>query len=200
LDSLGTVNDFLRLTGTALKGGETAYRQLAFDVVADKGVIRSRNFAADVDGADVDFTMKADLPAWHIDAAAQMRLKSNAEAPPIGATILGDLDNPAISYQTKALEKWVSARLGAALLKGVVKGEGVGLKDLLQGGQQPVTGTAPAAPAPADGWSDPAATPAQEQAQPPPSAPKRPEEEIRDIFLEGLFGKKKKPADSAPAP
>lgn len=196
LESLSTVNDFLRLTGTALRGGETAYRHLSLVLQADDGIVRSRDFSGDVDGADVAFQMQADLPAWTIDARAQMQLQSNAQAPAIGATIIGDFDNPTISYQTKALERWVSARLGAAVLKGVVTGEGVGLRDLLA--PKPPTedgttsdGAATPTPTPTeDGTGN--ATPVAPDETAPATEPKTPKEEIRDLLLKGLFGKKDK--------
>lgn len=200
LESLSTVNDFIRLTGTALKGGETAYRHMGFAITAQQGKLQSRDFAADVDGADVDFTLAADLPAWTIDAVARMRLKSNAEAPPIGATIVGDLDNPVIAYQTKALEQWVGARLGAAVLKGVVRGEGVGLKDLLQKKPPSEETGADSGTDAANQLNGDAATGATEQPAPVPAPAKKPEEEIRDLLLEGLFGKKKKEAETETVP
>ncbi|GAB4137732.1 MAG: AsmA family protein [Sphingomonadales bacterium] len=192
LESLSTVNDFLRLTGTALRGGETAYRHLSLELRADDGIVRSRDFSGDVDGADVAFQMQADLPAWTIDARAQMQLQSNAQAPAIGATIIGDFDNPTISYQTKALERWVSARLGAAVLKGVVTGEGVGLKDLLAPKPPAEDGTASegAATTGEDGTGN--ATPVAPDETAPATEPKTPKEEIRDLLLKGLFGKKDK--------
>ena len=191
LESLSTVNDFLRLTGAALRGGDTAYRDLSLVLQADDGIVRARDFSGDVDGADVAFQMQADLPAWTIDARAQMQLQSNAQAPAIGATIIGDFDNPTISYQTKALERWVSARLGAAVLKGVVTGEGVGLKDLLAPKPPAEDGAAGDSAATSEGGTSNATPVAPDQTSSPAEA-KTPKEEIRDLLLKGLFGKKDK--------
>ncbi|MFZ5609540.1 MAG: AsmA family protein [Pseudomonadota bacterium] len=199
LGQLETINDFLRLMGAALGGGETAYRTMAVDFSVKDGVARTANMVSDIDGgADVTLDARLDLPAWAVDAKGGFRLRDHVQAPPIGVTMKGNLSGPEIAYQTKALQQYMATRLGAAVLKGVVRGEGVGLKDLLSGGKTP--GTSPSSPASEPATpppSQPTADAPSSQASPPP-APKKPEEEIRDLLLEGLFAKKKKPPAEPP--
>jgi|GEM_PF-2592879 len=180
---LSTVNDFLRLTGSALAGGQTAYRQIGSDIIIQNGILRTRNFTSDIDGgADVSLATTVDLPNWLIDGQGQFRLRDHPDAPPVGVTMKENLSNPTVVYQTKALQQYIGVRLGAAVLKGVVRGEGVGLKDLLK------------RPKPA---SEEEATPAEEAPQNGSSLqeeqeaqPKRPEEQIRDVLID-IFTRKK---------
>lgn len=182
---LATVNDFVRLTGSALAGGQTAYRQIGFDVVIQNGVLRTQNFASDIDGgADVGLDLRVNLPAWNVDGKGSFRLRDHPDSPPVGVTLADNLSNPTITYQTKALQQYMAVRLGSAVLKGVVTGEGVGLGDLLRGRQQP-----PAEEAPAD-QAEPQENGLQEQPAQQQEEPKRPEEQIRDVLLD-IFTRKK---------
>lgn len=176
---LSTVNDFLRLTGSALAGGQTAYRQIGSDIIIQNGVLRTANFTSDIDGgADVSLVSTVDLPNWLIDGQGQFRLRDHPDAPPVGVTMKDNLSNPTVVYQTKALQQYIGVRLGAAVLKGVVRGEGVGLKDLLgrpKSEDQEETETPPEQDA------------LQERKE---EKPKRPEEQIRDVLID-IFTRKK---------
>lgn len=189
--SLNTINDFLRVIGSALRGGQTTYRLIAVDAVAKDGILRTQNMRTDIDGgakASLDSTIN--LPAWNIAAKGAFSLEDHPDAPPVGVAINGALDSPTIVYETKRLQEYVGVRLGAAVLKGVVKGEGFGLKDLLSGGKQPETETPPASTTPDQ--ADPNQAAPSQQAPEAQPEPQRPEEQIRDLILKGLFGKKNK--------
>lgn len=191
--ALNTINDFLRVIGSALRGGQTAYRLIAVDAVASKGVLTTKNMRTDIDGgAQALLDSAIDLPQWRIRADGSFALEDHPEAPPVGVNIHGPLDNAAVTYQTKKLQEYIGIRLGAAVLKGIVTGEGFGLKDLVNGNTPTDPAQSPpAAPNqqdPGNNWGNPDtpnnAEPAQED------TPKRPEEQIRDLILKGLFGSK----------
>lgn len=184
LGQLSTVNDFVRLTSAALSGGQTAYRSMNVDLVANKGILTTQNFATDIDGgADVGLDARVNLPEWTIDAKGSFRLRDHPDAPAVGMTMKGNLSTPEVLYQTKALQQYMGVRLGAAVLKGVVRGEGVGLGDLMKGSEQKAEDPNAAQQQSAEGETAP--TPAPD--------PKKPEEEIRDILID-IFTKKKKEA------
>lgn len=179
---LSTVNDFLRLTGSALAGGQTAYRQIGSDIVIQNGILRTNNFTSDIDGgADVSLATTVDLPNWLIDGQGQFRLRDHPDAPPVGVTMTENLSNPTVVYQTKALQQYIGVRLGAAVLKGVVRGEGVGLKDLLKRPKPASEEEAPEEETPQNGNN------LQEEQQ---ERAKKPEEQIRDVLLD-IFTRKK---------
>lgn len=184
--NLSTINDFLRVIGSALRGGQTAYRVIAVDAVAKQGVLRTQNMRTDIDGgAQASLDSAINLPLWNIDAKGAFSLEDHPDAPPVGVSITGALDHPTIVYQTKKLQEYVGVRLGAAVLKGIVKGEGFGLKDLLGGGQQQTEPQGSTAPEETD--------PNQlKPTQQPPQDQPTPEEQIRDLIFKGLFGKKNK--------
>lgn len=186
--SLSTVNDFLRIIGSALKGGQTAYRLIAVDIASKNGILTTRNMRADIDGgAKAALDSRIDLPAWRIDANGAFSLEDHPDAPPVSVSINGALDGPVIAYDTKKLQSYIGVRLGTAVLKGVFTGEGVGLKDLVGSGKTQDTSTTQ------DGASSSADTalPTTQDTSSEEEASKTPEEELRDLILRGLFGKKK---------
>lgn len=179
LGSLRTVNDFVRLTAAALGGGETAYRHVGFDLPASKGSLRTENFAADIDGAAVEFSTAINLPAWTIDGRASFALAGHPDAPPVEATVKGGLGAPEVAYQTGRLKQWAMARFGTAVIRGVTTGEGVGIGNLLFGDSTPPMAVA------------------DEENAPPPPAP-RPAEEIGNGLIRGLFGRQRQRAPDEP--
>jgi len=185
LASLTTVADFVRLTGTALTGGETAYRSLSADLVTKNGVMQVQNAKSDMDGGDVTMTGKIDLPRWLVDLNAKIALEADTRAPPVGMRLAGPLHAPNRTFETGGISKYFLTR-GLLAIGKAGKGEGVGLQDLL-GVKKPAT----AAQATEQGG-----TSATQQTE---TKPKAPEDELKGLAIEGLQSlfKKKKPA---PAP
>lgn len=189
--ALNTVNDFLQVLGSALQGGQTAYRLIAVDAVAKNGVLTTRNMRTDIDGgAQAILDSAINLPEWTIRANGSFALEDHPKAPPVGVAITGPLDHADVVYETQKLQGYLGVRLGAAVIKGVIAGEGgFNLDTFLNGGRTPELPDQAEAP-PEDGtqnsnWSDPS----QPQEEPTPS-PQKPEEKIRDLIFKGLFGKK----------
>lgn len=137
MGSLTTIADFARVTATTLGGGETAYRHLGFDLVAREGELRSENVMADVEGADIDFDSRIDLPLWTTATEARITLAGHSDAPPVGARITGSLADPDIAFETDRLKQWAVGRFGLALSRALTSGDGVGVADFLFGGRPP---------------------------------------------------------------
>jgi len=179
MGTLSTVADFARVTASTLGGGQTAYRHLGFDLVAENGTLRSENFMADIDGAEVDFAMTADLPPWTIDSTARFALAEHPNAPPVGARITGSLAAPDIAYRTDRLKQWAVSRFGLAVGRAITSGEGIGVGDFLFGGRAPGETTT----------SETQATQEAEQQQQQEQQPREdPARSAGETLLRGLFG------------
>jgi len=195
--NLSTVNDFLRVIGSALRGGQTPYRLIAVDVKADKGILTTNNMRTVIDGgAQATLDSRIDLPDWQVTARGAFSLEDHPTAPPVGVSIQGPLDHAQVSYDTKRLQEFLALRLGVAVFKGVRTGEGIGLKDLLSGGQQPEETQDGEQPTetpqrnPLSELFNPQSSPAdetEEDAEPP-----KPEEQIKNLILDSIFGGNKK--------
>lgn len=199
MKELGTVNDFIKLGVTAIQGGETAYRYLQSDWAISRGVVTVQPVQSDMDGGNVSGKAIIDLPRWQVASTILIKLDDFTQAPPIGMTMNGPLTAPVTKYDFFALQKYFGVRAANAGLKAIVKGEGFNPKDLLGIGKKPVPAAdpAPAQSPSASGDSAPAAAPQASQA----AAPKTPEQELKDTILQGidgLFKKKKPPAEPAP--
>ncbi|MEM7569282.1 MAG: AsmA family protein [Pseudomonadota bacterium] len=170
--NLRTVADFVQIAGSALQGGQTHYETISVDLVARNGVLSTQNMRTQIDGgAQAGLNARIDLPEWQVQADGSFALADHPQAPPVGVSIRGRLDSPAITYETKAIQNYLGARFGAAVLRGVVKGDGFGFKDILGGGT------------PAE------ETPEETATQEPVATP---EEKLRDLILDGFFGGKRK--------
>lgn len=204
LDDLRTVSAFVQFAGTALKGGQTPYRKLSVEMQGRGGRFAIERIVTDLDGGSATATGAVDLAAWRADIDAVLKLGSYADAPTIPGTIKGPLSAPVTAYNLNPLKLWFGKRIALAGLNAAVKGEGVGLGDLL-GIKKPATqGIVPgqanvgaAAEAEAVLPGD-AAAPVAEAA---PAPRKTVEQELGDVLkqgLGGLLGRKRKPAEPAP--
>ena len=183
LGGLDRGGDFLSLAGIALNGGTTVIRGLGGTITATDGVLRSSDIVADLDGGRGTATMTVDLPRWRIALDSQFQLTGHRDAPPIGISLSGPLDNPVRRTDTKALEKFAKKRLlklGAKkLIPKLDKKTGGtlgGILDALTGGKtaQPAPQPAPVQPAPVQPQAQPQTTtpaprpaPAQPQTKKP---------------------------------
>jgi uncharacterized protein involved in outer membrane biogenesis len=197
LGDLRTVNSFLQFAGVALKGGQTPYKSLAIELQGRGGRFDIERVVTDMVGGSATATGAIDLAAWTADVDALLTLGSYADAPSIPGTIKGSLSEPTVAYNLNPMKLWFGKRLALAGLNAAVKGEGVGLGDLL-GIKRPATsGITPGAPAaggPAGTALPGEAAPVAEAA--PPAPRKSVEEELGDVVRQGLGSlfKKKKPA------
>ena len=202
LDDLRTVNSFLQFAGVALKGGTTPYKTLALELEGRSGRFGIERLVTDMTGGSATATGAIDLAAWTVDVDALLKLGSHDDAPAIPGTIKGALSAPVTAYNLNPIKLWFGKRLALAGLNAAVKGEGVGLGDLL-GIKKPATpGITPSAPAGGEQASTalPGEAPAP-VAEAPPAPRKSVDQELGDVLKQGLGGlfKKKKPA-AEPAP
>lgn len=199
LDDLRTVNAFLQFAGTALKGGQTPYRTLSVEMAGRGGRFAIERVVTDMDGGSATATGAVDLAAWTADIDAVLRLGSHADAPAIPGTIRGPLSAPVTAYNLNPLKLWFGKRLALAGLNAAVKGEGVGLGDLLGVGRPSSPGIVPGE---AGVGSDAVAS--GDAPAPAAEAPRRTvEQELGDVLKQGLgslFGKKRQPAEPAATP
>lgn len=198
LDDLRTVNAFLQFAGTALKGGQTPYRTLSVEMAGRSGRFAIERVVTDMGGGSATATGAVDLAAWTADIDAVLRLGSHADAPAIPGTIKGPLSAPVTAYNLNPLKLWFGKRLALAGLNAAVKGEGVGLGDLLGTGRPTTPGIVPGQ---AGAGTDTVA-PGDASAAAAEAPRKTVEQELGDVLKQGLgslFGKKRPPAEPAPA-
>lgn len=116
LKGLDNLAGFAALVGSSLQGGSTPIRQADGTFVVERGVARSTDLKAIMDGAEAFGTATVDLPNWALDIAGEARLLGHSQSPPLGVTMRGPLDAPRTSFVTGALEAFVAQRaLGAAI-------------------------------------------------------------------------------------
>ncbi|MGH6719150.1 MAG: AsmA family protein, partial [Alphaproteobacteria bacterium] len=116
LKRLDSLIDFAALAGTSLQGGSTPIRQADGTFVIERGVARSTDLRATMDGAIATGEAVIDLPRWVIAANGQAELQGHRESPPLGIRMRGPLDQPETSFDTKALQAFVAKRVvGAAI-------------------------------------------------------------------------------------
>lgn len=188
LKDLSNKNGLLRLLTTSLSGGQTPYQGGNSIITMKNGFIQLSPFDVKMLGADSAVKMAINLAEWNLNVSGDMALSDHPGAPPIGLNIVGDLHNPKINYNTKALEGFIGQKIAASLLQNMVEGNG-GLGTIF-GGQPasnvPAGGTA--AKTPPDGAT--AKTPAVEQE--PLSESQSP--------LEGFIEPKLEETEKAPVP
>ncbi|MCC3861348.1 AsmA family protein [Pseudemcibacter aquimaris] len=200
IDGLREQRGILGFLTTALSGGETPYQGGQTTITMKDGFLQLSPFDIQMLGADSAINMGINLAQWKMNLTGDMALSEHPDAPPIGMSIAGDLHNPDISYNTKALEGYIGEKIAASLLQNMVEGNG-GLSDLfggVVGGTLP-GGQAPAAEPQTEGQAAPAETepPAQDFIEPeieqseeaPAEEEERPEsvEELGTKLLERLF-------------
>lgn len=210
LKDLSSKNGFLRVLTATLSGGETPYQGGNSIITMKDGFIQLSPFDIKMLGANSAVNMAINLSEWNLDVTGDMALNDHPDAPPIGLNIVGDLHNPEINYNTRALEGFIGQKIAASLLQNMVEGNG-GLGTIFGGqpGSNSDTGSAPQSPpdgatattpsveqeplndtqSPLEGFIEPeievSEPPAQNEAE------KRPEtvEELGTKLLERLFQK-----------
>ena len=124
------IGSLLLLVQSGLTGGATHFSQLSGSAHIEQGVVTSDDIKLQADGGFATGTAKVDLPANMIDAHADFRLQSAADAPPLVMRLFGPLDSPRRVLDVKPLQQWLSEHgvKGAkpkdvlkSLLQGVIK-------------------------------------------------------------------------------
>ncbi len=113
---LDTLIDFGALLGTSLQGGSTPIRQAGGTFVVERGVARSTDLGATMDGAIATGEAVIDLPRWYLLVKGRAELQGHQDAPPIGMKMEGPLDAPETTFNTEKLQAFVAQRVvGAAI-------------------------------------------------------------------------------------
>jgi uncharacterized protein involved in outer membrane biogenesis len=167
LKNLRSGIDYLGLVGGALFGGQTKIQKADGTWLVTNGVARTEDTKADLGSAIATLKGAIDLPKWFMDLTGQARLIEPADAPPIGVTLTGPVDQPVNDIKTEEFERYVATRAGGKLLPKSLPSKldklVPGLGGIL-GGPSPEPAPAPAAsqaPAPSQ---TPAPAPAKEPA------------------------------------
>ncbi|MDG1707229.1 MAG: AsmA family protein, partial [Emcibacteraceae bacterium] len=153
LNGLQNKSGLFGLLAATLSGGETPYQGGKSIVTMKDGFIELSPFDIQMLGADSAINMGINLADWKMNLAGDMSLKDHPDAPSIGLSVAGDLHNPEINYNTKALEGFIGEKIAASLLQNMVEGNG-GLGAIFGGipGQEAI---APATDIPAQGTEEP---------------------------------------------
>jgi hypothetical protein len=146
LNGLNNQNGLIGLLGATLSGGETPYQGGKSTITMNDGFIQLSPFDIQMLGADSAINMAINMAEWKMNLAGDMALSDHPDAPPIGLSILGDIHNPEISYNTARLEGFIGQKIAVRLLQNMVEGNG-GIGDLFggitaPGGENPAPPTA----------------------------------------------------------
>lgn len=113
-DRLANINneaDMIALVGNALNGGTTAIVSLNGSFTASKGVLRSDDLRAVLDGGEGRASASIDLPHWQLAMNSEFRLTGHPDAPPVGLLLMGPIDNPEREIRDQALRDFVLAKI-----------------------------------------------------------------------------------------
>ena len=94
LGDLDGIASFVALAEAGLSSGRTAIRSLDGTIRVQDGLARIDDFKIVADSGSGDISGIADLATWLIDLTALFRLVEYPEAPPIGVTLVGSIDQP----------------------------------------------------------------------------------------------------------
>lgn len=159
LNDLSNQNGLLRLLSSSLSGGETPYEGGSSIITTKNGFIQLSPLDVNMLGAQSAVDLGINLAQWKMNLDGEMSLSEHPGAPPIGISVLGDLHDPEIAYNTKQLEGFIGQKIAASLLQNMVDGNG-GLGGLFGGveEQNPEIPGGSATPAPEGPTETPAAT------------------------------------------
>jgi uncharacterized protein involved in outer membrane biogenesis len=121
------VGGLLMLLQAGLSGGNTHFTSLSGSAHIDHGVITSNDLKLVADGGGAEGAARVDLPGDNIDAHADFRFASAADAPPLVMRLTGSLQSPRRFIDVKPLQQWLAEH---GLKTGKPKDV---LKSLLQG-------------------------------------------------------------------
>jgi hypothetical protein len=144
-----------------------------------------------------------DLPNWFMDLAGEALLIGSPNAPPLGVTLKGPVNQPVRDIKTAEFERYVIGRAGGKLLPGSVQDKLDKLAPGLGGflglppagpAAAPTPAAAPAAaptpapaPAPAPSTSETPPAPAPAESQTPAPAPEPAKPATANDLLKGLL-------------
>jgi uncharacterized protein involved in outer membrane biogenesis len=182
--SLAEYDDFIKLLGTALEGGETRYERFHAPFKLANGVATTGPEIAVLEASQATVNATIDLPRWALDADIEFKLTEpgHENTPSVGLRLYGSIDNPQQQTRAKAMTAYISRGLANRLLQDFSDGGGnSGLRQLLGApATKPLspTGEQAAPPSPTEA----------ETSAPPPSNPGQPTQtDTFEQLMQGLF-------------
>ncbi|MEZ5758453.1 MAG: AsmA family protein [Emcibacteraceae bacterium] len=124
LNGLTSQNGLMSLLGSSLSGGETPYDGGSSALTMKNGNIQLSPLDIKMLGANSDINLAVNLAQWQMNLKGDMSLSDHPDAPPIGISVLGALNNPKIAYNTKQIESFIGQKIAASLLQNMVEGNG----------------------------------------------------------------------------
>ncbi|MCH7932114.1 MAG: AsmA family protein, partial [Proteobacteria bacterium] len=117
LGALDSEADFVNLAGIALTSGATPIHSLEGTFTAERGVLRTNDLRAVLDGGEGRATATIDLPRWQLALNSEFRLSGHPNAPPVGLLLMGPIDNPSREIRDQALRAYVVNKLIGAVVR-----------------------------------------------------------------------------------
>lgn len=102
------VGGLLMLLQAGLSGGNTHFSSLSGSAHIDHGVITSNDLKLVAEGGGAEGAARVDLPGDSIDAHADFRFASAADAPPLVMRLTGSLESPRRFIDVKPLQQWLA--------------------------------------------------------------------------------------------
>jgi len=124
LNGLDNAVAFVNLAQVALSGGRTPFTRLDGTFAITQGVLRSNDIRLEGPSGAGRGTAMLDLPQQTIDAHGEFHLTEHPRAPPVGLKLTGPLDRPQRSFELQELQVYVLQRVGGAVLRRVLPGQG----------------------------------------------------------------------------
>jgi uncharacterized protein involved in outer membrane biogenesis len=93
--------------------GETKFKTLAGTVKATGGIFTTDDLAMTADGGTLNASGAVNLPAYAMDARADLHLADAASAPPLVLRVSGALSNPHKVVDINPLQNWLAQRAKA---------------------------------------------------------------------------------------
>jgi uncharacterized protein involved in outer membrane biogenesis len=109
--------DYLDLLQRSFAGGETALKSASGHWTVKNGIARTEDTKAELEASEASLRGSVDLPSWQMDLRAELGLTEHPKAPGLGVELSGPLDAPRHDLKTKAIERWLAARLGSTLIR-----------------------------------------------------------------------------------
>ena len=121
------IGGLIMLLQAGLTGGATHFSSLSGSARVKGGVITSDDLKLVAEGGGATGAAMVDLPGDRVEAHADFRFASAADAPPLGMRLIGSLESPRRFLDVKPLQQWLAEH-------GVKTGKPKDLlKSLLQG-------------------------------------------------------------------
>lgn len=110
LKTLKGPQDLVGMLQAVQGGGTTRFSALTATATIAQGMVRSTDLHLAADGGDLTGSGVVDLPAWTIDAQAQLALAARTDLPPLAMNFSGALDRPEKRIDVKSLAAYVEQK------------------------------------------------------------------------------------------